>query len=448
MLLQAIRDGRSQLIGLLLANGADSSIADTNGTTPLRLASVVGDQLAASSLLKMGAPKNDGSLHQAVRAANVGVVEVLLKNNHDPNHPSPQAQGRTPLAELLYAGDATLQNYNAVKRVVHLLRDHGADTKKRISRKPLICWALDNKRDPLRMVEVLLSAYLHKEIDEDFNLYTKDGFCYSPTMYVEKRQFAGVEAEADKLVTLLRNWGANRNVYYSLMGPQPEDAQGMPEDLAKLEALRRAKIAMRREEDEELARRRKLEDEEFQRRLQKEDEENERRKRRDEEDFQRQISYNRELAAEDQRLLKQKHDLGIQLSGEAEAAKQREMVTRHRLQLSMQQELAEAEQQALLSRLGIQQSERQRELTHRTDLGKLELQTTRERLLLESENQKTMAAAAQSALEIQMKAQERLLLSQDKYSEKHHNRRMKQLAYEKAKPVGWTQGARGYIEEP
>lgn len=410
---------------MLLARGADISISDHNGTSPLLLASVLGDQLAVANLLEMGAPKNDGSLHHAVRGLKSQVVEILLKNGHDPDYPCPQYQGRNPLAELLYSGEASPQNHSTVERVIHLLREYGADTRRHVSRKPLICWALDNKQNPVHMVQALLGAYLYKEIDADYNLYNNGNFIYSPTMYVAKREFSGIKERADELVLLLRNWGANRDVYYSLNGSQPEDAQGMPEELAKIEMVRRAKLAMRREEEEDIARRRRLDDEEF-----------ERERQREEERFQRSLKYRQRMEIEEARMQKEKNALTISLSSQAEDAKQRELWGRHTLQIKMSNETAENEQKTLLNRVGIQQREREDELRHRTALGELDIQTTKERLMLEDQSQKSRAIAAQSALEENVKVQKQLLSSQDHHHEKMHNRKMKQLAMEKAMPVG------------
>lgn len=424
-MLQTIRCQRSDLVKPILARGADSTVTDNNGTSPLLLASLLGDQLAVAHLLEMGAPKNDGSLHHAVRGLKSQVVEILLKDGHDPDYPSPQYQGRNPLAELLYNGEASPQNRATVERVIRLLREYGADTGRLVSRKPLICWASDNKHNPVPMVQALLAAYLYKEIDADYNLYSNGSFIFSPTMYVAKREFTGLKDRADELVLLLRNWGANRDVYYSLTGSQPADAQGMPEELAKIEMVRRAKLAMRREEEEDIARRRRLDDEEF-----------ERERQREEERFQRSLKYRQRMELEEAKIQQEKNALAIALSTKAEDAKQREMYSRHTLQLNMSKETADNEQKLLHNRVGMQQREREDELRHRTALSEIELQTTKERLRLESDNQRTKDIAAQKALEEQVKVQKQLLSSQDHHHERMHSRRMKQLAMEKAMPVG------------
>lgn len=432
ILFQAIRCQRSGLVRPLLFHGADSSIADNQGTSPLLLASILGDQVSVANLLETGAPKNDGSLHHAICGLKTQVAELLLKNGHDPNFPSPQHQGRTPLAELLYLGEASPQSQGTIERIIHILRGYGTDTRKLVARRPLICWALDNKHDPVSMVSALLRAYLYRDLDEDFNFYNDGKFIYSPTMYVAKRQ----DAHSDELISLLRTSGANKDVYYCLTGPQPEDAQGMPEEVAKIEMVRRSKLAMRQEEEEDLARRRRMEDEERNRMRRIEEEDYRRRKAREEEDLERQLAYRRRLESEDQRLLREKNVLAITLAGETEAAKRRELHASHNLELKLSEQRAESEKRHLRDRVEMQRLDRANELQHRTALGELEIGTTKQRLLLESDHQKMAATAAQSAMEAQHKEQKQMLSSQDYYQERMHKRRMKQLTMEKAMPVG------------
>lgn len=431
----------------LLLHGADSSIADNQGTSPLLLASILGDHVAVANLLEVGAPKNDGSLHNAACGLKLQVVNLLLTDGHDPNFPSPQHQGRTPLAELLYLGEANPQNQGILEKIIHLLRGHGTDTRKLVARKPLICWALDNRNDPVTMVQALLRAYLYRDLDEDYNLYN-DGVCmYSPTMYVAKKRSMGLEARADELVNLLRNSGANRDVYYCLTGPQPEDARGMPEEVAKIEMVRRTKLAMRQEEEENFVRKRRMEDEERDRLRRLSEEDHRRRKEREDDDFQRQLLYRRRLEAEDQKLLRERNALAINLSSDTEAARRRELHASHNLEMTLSHQRAESEKRLLRDRSEILRLERADELSHRTALGELDVGTTKQRLLLESDHQKMAAAAAQSAMEAQHKEQKQLLSSQDYYSERMHTRRMKQLALEKAMPVGpMAPSGGGYIE--
>lgn len=447
ILLQAIRCRRSELVEPLLLHGADTSVADIQGTSPLLLASILGDQIAIAKLLDTGVPKNDGSLHHAVCDLKVQVMEQLLADGHDANYPSPQHEGRTPLAELLCLGEASPSNQGTIEKVIQILRRHGADTRKLVARKPLICWALDNKHDPVSMVQSLLRAYLYQDVDEEFNFYNNGRFIYSPTMYVAKRQFTGVEARADELVGLLRNSGANKDVYYCLNGPQPEDAQGLPEDVARIEMLRRAKLAMRQEEEEDLERRRRKDAEERDRLRRIDEETYRRRKEREEEDFQRQLSYRRRLELEDQRALRERNELGIILNSEAEAAKRRELRAAHDMEVTLSARRAENEKKLLHDRYEALRLERANEIQHRTTLGELEVGSTKQRLLLENDHQKMAAAAAQSAMEAQHKTQQQLLSSQDHYQERSHNRRMKQLAMEKAMPVGsFAPSGGGFIE--
>lgn len=440
-MLQAIKCGRSKLVKSLLSHGAGSSIADVNGKSPLLLASERGDHLAVTNLLEMGALADDGSLHFAARELQAQVVELLLKNGHDPDYRSPLCDGRTPLAELLYAAKANSQNHNVVKEVMRLLERGGADIRTPVSRKPLICWALDNKCNPVQMVEAVIGACrLYKELDAEYNFYRIGHFVYSPTMYVAMRQFEGPQECADELISLLKNRGANKDVYYcDRGGPQPKDAQGMPEYIAIPEMTRRARLAMWEEEEKHLDRRRYIEDEERRRRRQIEDEEDERRQQKEERDFQRELEYGRRREAEKLRLMRETSAVNIANIEGAEAATQRGMRSRNDLQRML------SESQAA-SRRQIQQQERQDELSHQTAMNELAVGKTRQMMLLESDHQKETAAIAQSASEAQRKEQKQLLSTQDYYDAEMHKRKMNLIAYEKAVPVSLSPRGGGYIE--
>ena len=426
--MQAIRTKRPSLIKLLVMHGADVTSTDNRGRSPLLIAGFLDDVKAATSLLETGAPSDDGSLHYAARNLNHKVVEILLQNKHNPNHPSDQAGGRTPLADLLFAGQASARNSQAVKKTINVLRAHGADVRSPSLRKPLICWALDNP-SPVFMVQALLSAYLHEQIDEDFNLYFEQGYYYSPTMYVAKKKFAGPQEATAQLLQLLKC--ANRDVFYHILdGPQPPDAVGMPQHIAAAETARKAREAKVQAENDERA---------------------------------RQITLRREEEAEAQMLVKQRHDLGIALAAEQEEAEQdrlrkrevseqQRMQTRHALRLSMQTEVAQQERQSLLENTRIQKQNRDDELRDRTSLANVDMASMRERYKLEREHQSQIESAARRALEGQASAQKKMLESQDHYHARQHERKMKQLTMEKAVPVGVPFPAlpgntvKGYIE--
>ena len=319
MLMHAIRTNRSGLIKLMVKHGADISVTDSKGVSALLLASIRGDRQATTSLLESGAPQDDGSLHHAVRTLNYEVAETLLQSKHSPNHPSAQADGRTPLAELFFAVQASAQNFQIVKKMINLLHRHGGESERPVLRKPLICWALDNSK-PVHMVQALLDAYLHEQIDDDFNLYFEDGYCYSPMMYVSKAKFRGPSEATAQLLGLLKC--ATQDVYYhTLEGPQPPDAVGMPRHIAEAEAARKAHNAKLAAEEEE---------------------------------HRRQIRLRREAEAEAQMLEQQRHDLEIAQAAEKEAAEQsrlqsreaseqKRIQTRHSLRIAMQSEIAEQE---------------------------------------------------------------------------------------------------------
>ena len=234
MLIVALLTGRSALIDALLRNGADASATNEKGFSPVLVASQLGNVVAARRLIEAGARINDGSLHQAARSLHLQVVKLLLQDGANPNYRSSVHDGRTPLSELYLNGMATGSASQIVEDIITELRRKGANTEQLIDRKPLICLALDNS-DPVPMVKAVMSAYLSEYIDENFNLYEDDksGMVYSPTFYVMKGPYLGPPAKAQELVQLLKNYGCNRSVYYSLQGPQPAEAKGIPHHIAE-----------------------------------------------------------------------------------------------------------------------------------------------------------------------------------------------------------------------
>ena len=85
-------NGRTEVVELLLKNGALSDAADEEGKTPLYAASRNGRAGVVKLLLEHGADINaptrtDGTtaLHVACARGNVNVVEVLLEKGADVN---------------------------------------------------------------------------------------------------------------------------------------------------------------------------------------------------------------------------------------------------------------------------------------------------------------------------------------------------------------------------
>jgi ankyrin repeat protein len=128
-----------RIVSLLLARGATVGDADPNGETPLHR---VGDMRGAppacarrmaAFLLERGADPNARNwddvtpLHQAVRARNVAVVQVLLAAGADPN--ARDKGGSTPLRRAVSSTGAggTAGMAGLMAPLARLLLEHGAD---------------------------------------------------------------------------------------------------------------------------------------------------------------------------------------------------------------------------------------------------------------------------------------------------------------------------------
>jgi len=133
----AAHKGHVEIAEFLLKQGANVSVKDKDGYTPLhntadsflkgfpRKRTEADRNRIAILLLKYGARVNatidhgETPLHKAALANNVALVQLLLENDAGPN--IQQAQGMTPLHFALFAGKGRVQ-------VVHLLIAHGADS--------------------------------------------------------------------------------------------------------------------------------------------------------------------------------------------------------------------------------------------------------------------------------------------------------------------------------
>ncbi|KIX08154.1 uncharacterized protein Z518_02810 [Rhinocladiella mackenziei CBS 650.93] len=419
MILMALRTGRSALVDNLIQNGADVSATNDKGNSPLLLASELGNTAAAERFIATGVNLNDGSLHQAARNLQLSVVKSLLQNGADPNYRSRVHGGRSPLGELCLTAQASGSSYQVMVDTLRELCQGGADFKERIGRKPLICLALDNS-DPAPMVEAIMAAYLSKLIDEDFNLYEENDVVYSPTYYVLKGIFRGPAAKSRELVRLLRTYGANRDVYYSLSGPQPPKPQGMPPHIAEKEAIRIAK-------EEEIA----AEEADYRRKVNRLIEEEQ-----------------RQQSIEQQRHeLKLKHheELGMQSIGQA---RQLSRVDRERREdeYNHQRLLNDLSRQREQDQLRTRQSERDQDERHRRNLLKIETAAYGERMQIDLDNRKQIDYIERKAIDYKVTAEEGL-------AEREHRRRIEQLTLAKAVPIGLpmlnpSPSGGGFIEGP
>ncbi|OHW98771.1 ankyrin repeat containing protein [Colletotrichum incanum] len=241
----AIRNRRPDVVKMLLLEGAEVDVCDVKGNTPLTLSTEIGGETAIkmmSNLLAAGASRNDGSLHNSARELNLPACQVLVQYGHEPDFPSTLHGGRSALGELCRhcadSGELTAARQKLMERVINFLIEAGSDITLRSEGKSILLLALESG-DPVVTSRTLLKAGMWKHINKKFNHFSDGKMTYSPTMYVT--HVLPKSDHQDALIKLLR---ANRaeDVYYANMGPQPEGAVGMPEDIEMQERTRRARL--------------------------------------------------------------------------------------------------------------------------------------------------------------------------------------------------------------
>ncbi|OBR02534.1 Ankyrin repeat containing protein [Colletotrichum higginsianum IMI 349063] len=244
-LMLAIRNRRPDVVKMLLLEGAEVDVCDVKGNTPLTLSTEIGGDTAIkmmSNLLAAGASRNDGSLHNSARELNLAACQVLVQYGHEPDFPSTLHEGRSALGELCRhcadSGELTAARQKLMERVINFLIEAGSDITLRSEGKSVLLLALES-RDPVVTSRTLLKAGMWKHINKKFNHFSDGKMTYSPTMYVTH-----VLPKSDHKEALIKLLRANRadDVYYANMGPQPEGAVGMPEDVEMQERNRRARL--------------------------------------------------------------------------------------------------------------------------------------------------------------------------------------------------------------
>ncbi|KAJ4624609.1 hypothetical protein HRR90_003039 [Exophiala dermatitidis] len=414
LLLLAMRTGRIALMKSLVAAGVDVSAANDRGHSPLLIAIELGSDVIAETLIEAGANPNDGSLHQAARALQPKLLKALLRHGANPNYHSRVHGGRTPLAEVCVSAKVTSSSYQDAIVVFTELVKSGADIEKRVDRKPLICIALDNP-DPVMAVQALISTCLsEKRIDDDFNLYEQGGMMYSPTYYVFKGVFQGQQTQAGELVELLLRYGANRDVYYSLRGPQPPDAVGMPAPIAEKEAKRLARAERIAEEEAD-----------HRRKMQRADEEEARLRRIEQQQHALRYERNEELATQT-----------------LQHARLMNLVEQERKagDIAHEQSLRKIRWQRGQDRLQLQQSEYEEVETHRERLCIMDMLAIQQRRALELQNRRDFDEVEREAIKYKASIVEEL-------AEREHGRKTELLALMSTGQLGLEEpDGGGYIE--
>jgi hypothetical protein len=154
-----------------------------HNTAPL-YASRHGYSDCVDCLLQQSGIANDGSLHEAARNLHSDTVELLLRAGHDPNFPSADHGGRTPLGELCLLADARSKE-ESLDRSLAALAMAGADPLQKCGRTLPIFLAMSNA-NPEVVVGGLVERLMHGRLSDPDVVYEQDELVYSPTVYIKK----------------------------------------------------------------------------------------------------------------------------------------------------------------------------------------------------------------------------------------------------------------------
>ncbi|KHN98457.1 ankyrin repeat containing protein [Metarhizium album ARSEF 1941] len=255
-LMLAIQTRRPDLAKILLLQGAEVDSLDYLGRTPLSMATDMGGHISAQILpllLAADPARDDGSLHNAARDLNLPAVKILVQSGHDPDFPSPLHEGRSALAELCLhgsdKGEMSADHERTMQKVMTFLIDNKSDLSIKANDMTLLQLCFEAS-DPVVTTRCFLKSGMWKLINKPFNFYTREGYTYSPTMYIKK--FLPQTDLSDTLLKILKANRAN-DVYYAISGAQPPDAVGLPEDMAVQERARKARLERLAEETEDFS---------------------------------------------------------------------------------------------------------------------------------------------------------------------------------------------------
>jgi hypothetical protein len=181
-------------------------------------------------LLENGAQCNDGSLHEAARLCQKGIVALLLERNHDPDYSCDIHDGRTALGELcsqaiLITGEQISAAIETMKMLVNAPTNLGF----RARGKTILHLALENDR-PFEVTKALLRfPEIYKDIcthSETFVYEDAQGRFMSPDVYAKLYCKCGGHFQS-QLVDLLEKKGCMTK-WFRKQGDQLADCRGLP----------------------------------------------------------------------------------------------------------------------------------------------------------------------------------------------------------------------------
>ena len=168
----------------MLSCGVDLNCSDRDGISPLRLASRRDDAKMIERLCDAGAQAHDGSLNDAARICNAKCIEVLIRKGHDPNFPSPKHDSRNAMAEILALSQAPTETAKIINSMRFLVlgglnRDYRSSDD-----KSWLFLAIDSPC-AATMTACILSAFIGDVIDSEVNIYRRQGYTMSALRYVK-----------------------------------------------------------------------------------------------------------------------------------------------------------------------------------------------------------------------------------------------------------------------
>lgn len=241
----------------------DISATDSFGKSPLFYAAAKGDLMSVYFLTENRAHTNDGSLHEAARICQDGIVSLLLEGGHDPDYASPLHGGRTPLGELCFSailgsGTQAAQAFATIKLLIH----SPTDLALRVKGKTVLHLALENDQ-PVEVTNALLRfPEIYKDIRDDSEMFLFEdshGISMSPDRYVT--EYCSCSDTLKRMLISLLESKQCKEKWFKKKGAQLPDCKGLPQrmkeamdlqdlaDQAELRAMRRRAMSAKADLD-------------------------------------------------------------------------------------------------------------------------------------------------------------------------------------------------------